>query len=143
MQIFDEFDEDEIALVGVTEQDTSEFESLYRGEVCYSQNDETEVAAAIQKETESAFSLSWQDLADATFQDKVLSRFLTAISDGTLESLPTNDDDISQLLRYRDFLYISSGVIMYGDRVVVPSSLRRSVLDILHSAHQGVSGMDA
>ena len=73
----------------------------------------------------------------------MLSRFLTAISDGLLQSLPTNAADNSQLLRYRDSLYISSGVIMYGDRVVIPSSLRHSVLDILHSAHQGVSGMSA
>ena len=32
---------------------------------------------------------------------------------------------------------------MYGDRMVIPASLRREVLDCLHSAHQGVAGMKA
>ena len=32
---------------------------------------------------------------------------------------------------------------MCGERVVIPKSLRNFVLSILHSAHQGVSGMEA
>ena len=32
-------------------------------------------------------------------------------------------------------------VIVYNDRVVAPSSLRTTVLDVLHSAHQGASTM--
>ena len=32
---------------------------------------------------------------------------------------------------------------MYGDRVLIPPSLRYHVLQILHAAHQGVSGMVA
>ena len=34
-------------------------------------------------------------------------------------------------------------VIFYGDRVIVPQSLRPCVLDILQSAHQGTSGMES
>ena len=32
---------------------------------------------------------------------------------------------------------------MYGSRIVIPASLRREVLECLHAAHQGVSGMKA
>ena len=34
-------------------------------------------------------------------------------------------------------------VILYNRRVVIPSSLREEVLQGLHAAHQGVSGMQA
>ena len=33
------------------------------------------------------------------------------------------------------------GVILCGERIVIPAELRQQVLSILHSAHQGVSGM--
>lgn len=34
-----------------------------------------------------------------------------------------------------------NGVVIYKDRVVIPSSLRQDVLTSLHVAHQGVSSM--
>merc|ERR1712208_102982 len=36
---------------------------------------------------------------------------------------------------------VVDNVVCYKDRVVVPESLRQRVLDVLHAAHQGVSGM--
>ena len=45
-------------------------------------------------------------------------------------------------LPFCDGYYIHEGVILYDDRVVVPLSLRRKVLSILHGAHQGVSAME-
>ena len=35
-----------------------------------------------------------------------------------------------------------NGVVLYCDRIVIPLSLRRKVMSILHSAHQGVSAME-
>ncbi|XP_012939615.1 uncharacterized protein LOC106012147 [Aplysia californica] len=58
---------------------------------------------------------------------------MTAISEGFVDDNPS----ISSLMRYKDSLYILDGV-----RVVVPSSLRPSILEGLHSAHQGVSAME-
>ena len=51
---------------------------------------------------------------------------------------------ITPLWNIRCSLYVAQDdVVMYGDRVVIPTSLRKRVLGILHSAHQGVSGMEA
>ena len=50
---------------------------------------------------------------------------------------------VSAFWTYRESLYISDGVIMYCDRAVIPASLRDDVLQILHSAHQGVSSMES
>ena len=49
------------------------------------------------------------------------------------EKLP---DRLAQYDRYRDSLSVVDGVPMYGRRVIVPLSLRQSVLECLHSAHQ-------
>ena len=43
---------------------------------------------------------------------------------------------------YKD-LYIVDNLLMYGNRLVIPASLRKEVLECLHAAHQGVAGMKA
>ena len=40
-------------------------------------------------------------------------------------------------------LYELDGVILYNDWVVVPPSIRQHVIQVLHSAHQGTSSMEA
>ena len=40
-------------------------------------------------------------------------------------------------------LYIVDNLLMYGNRLVIPASLRKEVLESLHAAHQGVVGMKA
>ena len=37
--------------------------------------------------------------------------------------------------------HVSEGVPLYGERTIVPRGLRQAVLTMLHSAHQGVTGM--
>ena len=49
---------------------------------------------------------------------------------------------ICQYLPYCDGFYISDGVILYNDRVVIPPQLRYQVLCALHAAHQRVSAME-
>ena len=41
----------------------------------------------------------------------------------------------------REHLSISKDVILYKDRIVIPTSLRERIVENLHSAHQGVYGM--
>ena len=45
-------------------------------------------------------------------------------------------------LPFRDGYFVHNGVVLYYDRIVIPLSLRRKVLSILHSAHQGVSAIE-
>ena len=46
-------------------------------------------------------------------------------------------------MRYKHSLYLGQDVILYNDRVIVPASLQKAVLDSLHAAHQGVSAMES
>ena len=63
------------------------------------------------------------------------------IESGTLpESCPS--DALAKYWQYRHSLYVYDSVLMYEDRVVMPSALRQTVLENLHSAHQGVNTME-
>ena len=50
-------------------------------------------------------------------------------------------ESIQQFWNVRRNLRVLYGVVMYGDRIVIPVNLRTRVLDVLHSAHQGTTGM--
>ena len=51
--------------------------------------------------------------------------------------------DIREFHRYRHGLCVIDGVPCYKTRIVVPDKFRKQILAVLHSAHQGVSGMTA
>lgn len=60
---------------------------------------------------------------------------------------PAKKSDLSEDLRpfwnVRFDLSVLNGVVLFKRRVLVPSSLRHEVLETLHSAHQGTTGMKA
>lgn len=96
------------------------------------------VAASICRDLESISTISWPLLARETQQDPILSDLMCAIGSGSMQDQPS----CKEYARYKDSLYSTDGVILYKDRVVVPSSLRQPILEGLHSAHQGVSAME-
>jgi hypothetical protein len=49
--------------------------------------------------------------------------------------------EVKAMGRYSDKLSAVDGVLMYGDRVLMPRALRQEVLDTLHLGHQGVTGL--
>ena len=95
------------------------------------------VVAGISRDVTSITSISWEDIAGETAKDPVLAELVTAIEEG----FNGNYNLCKQYLRYKDYLYIQEGAVIYDDRVVVPKSLRKEILETLHSAHQGVSTM--
>ena len=50
-------------------------------------------------------------------------------------------DEMRHWWTYKDQLYQVDDVLMFQGRMFIPKSLRGEVLDVLHSAHQGVNGM--
>jgi hypothetical protein len=53
------------------------------------------------------------------------------------------ESSLRQYFQYSEGLSTTDGVILYKDLVVNPQSLRKEVLDALHSTHQGVTSMIA
>ena len=137
----DEVEDEEPVLAAAI--DTRDMMDIYWEMLDDLNGDTGEIAAAFQADTKSVFSLSWEDIAQATKEDRTLSVIVNAIEDGSIGSLPASTDQLSQILKYSDSLYVSDGVAIYRERAVIPVSLRQFVMDILHLAHQGVSGMEA
>ena len=50
---------------------------------------------------------------------------------------------IQKYFKYRNDLTANDGVILYKNRLLIPKALRQEVLLLLHSAHQGVTRMNA
>ena len=96
------------------------------------------IAAAIRRETTSLLSITWETLVTETAKDPDMVVLQDAIQKGFPDESRT---DLGQYWQYRHGLYESGGVVLYNDRAVIPPSLRGTVLETLHSAHQGVSTM--
>ena len=67
------------------------------------------------------------------------------LADYIKTGFPSSRMDLPETIRCfweaRENLRYSDGVILYKDRIVIPPSLRRQIVENLHSAHQGVSSM--
>ena len=79
--------------------------------------------------------LTMSELARGSSQDALLSGVMTAVGSGTWPQ------GLEEFKRVAGSLTVADGVLLYGDRVVVPESLKPEVLATLHGGHQGVSSM--
>ena len=96
--------------------------------------------AVMVTETEPKL-VTWQELQEATNQDTVLVKLREEIQRGIADSMYDIPTELREFHRYRHGLLVVDGVVLYKQRLVVPASLQRRMLDTLHAAHQGVSGM--
>ena len=90
------------------------------GEEC----EEAVLLNAIGGEIESDIALSWSLITKESEKDPVLQELMRAIQDGF--SNPYRN--LAPYMRFKNALYLGEGVVLYKDRVVVPSSLREAVL---------------
>ena len=100
---------------------------------------EVTMCAAIGRDIQEVTALQWSDVVCATQNDVAMNALAATIAEG----FPTDHRDLphaAHYWRYRKSLYVSDGVVMYADRVVIPQSLRRQVLDNLHAASIEIAG---
>ena len=102
---------------------------------------ESALMASIRQDTQELGTITWSLLAQATASDTSLSTLLELIDQGT-PSLARNTPSLATLWPICESVYAQEGVLLYQDRVIVPSSLRSRVLQNLHAAHQGTSMME-
>ena len=86
-------------------------------------------------------SVSWNDIRQATSSDQKMRELIEFIEEGFPEDRNELPEELRPYFQYREHLTSFDGVILYRDRVIIPPSLRPTVLDALHSAHQGISHM--
>ena len=85
--------------------------------------------------------LSLGDIQLEGKKDQVYSSLITAIVKGFPNSRSNTAPELRQFYEVHERLFSQDGVVYLDQRVVIPSSLRKHVLESLHSANQGVSGM--
>lgn len=88
-------------------------------------------------------SVTWDRVRVATASDQDMLLLSEIIEGGMPQHRHEVPESLRQYFQYREGLSTTDGVILYKDRVVIPQSLRKEVLEALHSAHQGVTSMIA
>ena len=86
--------------------------------------------------------ISWQQLREHVSKDSTLQMLSDQISSGFPPEKKLLRLELREYWHHRDVLTQVDGVPLFKNRVIIPKSLRPEVLDTLHSAHQGVSGMN-
>ena len=85
--------------------------------------------------------LSWARVYEATQKDKTLVRVIDEVERGMPDSSYQLEKDLRPFHQFRHSLHVVDGVLCYKDRLVIPETLRHTVLASIHAAHQGVTGM--
>ena len=89
----------------------------------------------------SNLPLNFSIVAEQTSKDPVLSKVMEITRMGW-PSHPTGlSDSVKCFFRLRNSLTIDQECLLFGSKVVVPSSLRSQVLDLLHDCHPGIVRM--
>ena len=87
--------------------------------------------------------VTWSMIKEATLSDPTLLELSKVIQEG----FPEHPKDLSVNLRpyhrIAQSLCVVDGVILAGQRIVVPTCLRKAILESLHAAHQGINSMSA
>lgn len=78
-------------------------------------------------------------LQKETAKDPVLSRVIRFTREGWPQN--TNDVDLEKFRKLADSLTTLHGCLLYGTRVVIPSTIRQQVLQLLHEGHFGIQRM--
>ncbi len=77
-----------------------------------------------------------------TARDPCLSRVKKLVQSGFPEHLKS-EDSMKPFIRRKDELSVQDGILLWGNRVVVPPPGRTQVIEQLHEAHPGIARMKA
>ena len=86
--------------------------------------------------------ISWNTLRDHVAKDPVMRMLSDQISSGFPPDKKLLRLELREYWQHRECLSQVDGVPLFKERVIVPKSLQSEVLETLHSAHQGTTGMN-
>ena len=97
--------------------------------------------ASVQRNLNNVTAITWKKLQETTTLE--LENLLSLIHSG-FPSTKTDKlcSELAHFWPFRNCLHVYDGVVLYKNRVVIPPSLQRNVLDSIHAAHQGCSSMN-
>ena len=106
-------------------------------------NTEESIIAAVAHELENFFAITLERVGEISKTDESISALKAYLLHGFPASKKAMPKCIADYWEFRDGLTIWDDVLLYNDRVIIPTSLREHILHNVHSAHQGVTGMTA
>ena len=87
--------------------------------------------------------VTWNMVREATASDPILQKLMITSQEGFPSQARDLAPDLRPYFRYSDSITCVDGVLLLGERIIIPQSLRPQILSALHSAHQGVNMMIA
>ena len=86
-------------------------------------------------------TVSWDEIKDAAVSDEECANLVNTIRNGFPEHKSQLPSNIHQFWKMKDSLYEIDSVPFCNEKMLIPKSLRGQVLEGLHAAHQGTTGM--
>ena len=98
-------------------------------------------------ETVTVNNLQWMpvkmhkldEIRGTTQQDGTLQKLRRVITNGWPRELADVEAEVKPYFSYRDELTTQDGIILRGDRIVIPTSLRKEVTQKAHARHMGIN----
>ena len=84
-----------------------------------------------------------KELKEETDKDPILCHVKSVTFEGWPENIKQCHPEIREYFNYRESLAVENGVIFKGRQVVIPSTMRKNILDQLHLSHQGITKTQA
>ena len=106
-------------------------------------SDEELIVARLGMEAEDYFLISNERVEKASAEDEVLQTVLKYVLNGFPSSKHDMAHGTEMYWRYRDGLSAYNPLLLFEDRIVIPTCLRKKVIETVHSAHQCITGMTA
>ena len=83
--------------------------------------------------TLEAAVITWEKVQEASAKDNQIQDLLSIIKDNEIDDKDKWSRNVAEFYPVRSHLSCQGNVVFYKDRIVIPSSLRSLVLNILHS----------
>ena len=80
-------------------------------------------------------SISMEEMVSETAKDEVLKEVMACIATQQWHKL---ENEYTSYKRVKNELSISNGLLLRGDRVVLPKSLQSRAVKLAHAGHQGI-----
>ncbi|PFX25910.1 Uncharacterized protein K02A2.6 [Stylophora pistillata] len=80
-------------------------------------------------------AISKEDLVKATENDEELKRLITCIRERKIDH---RNQDMKAYFNIYDELAVADGLVLRGERIIVPREFRETMVKIAHEGHQGI-----
>ena len=108
------------------------------------EKEDTQVADVLFNSFVDKPLINFETIRKFTHTDVTLSKVRRFIRSGWPERWTgSSEEEVKPYIQRRTELSVEYDCVMWADRVVVPTKLRKDVLEMLHVAHQGVVAMKA